>query len=85
MNAQILSKFKGEKPEAFNGDNKETFSGVDEKTWPETIQQLDKVLTEIEKAVEAADENKLKEWYSTIAHIGTHNAYHTGRYCTSEK
>ncbi|HNP23229.1 MAG TPA: DinB family protein [Panacibacter sp.] len=78
-NAQILSKFKGEKPEAFNGDNKETFSGVDEKTWPETIQQLDKVLTEIEKAVEAADENKLKEWYSTIAHIGTHNAYHTGQ------
>ena len=60
---KILSKFKGEKPEAFNGDNKETFSSVDEKTWPETIQQLDKVLTEIEKAVEAAGENKLKEWY----------------------
>ncbi len=78
-NAQTLSKFKGEKPEAFNGDNKETFSGVDEKTWPETVRKLDSVLTEIEKAVEAADDAKLKEWYSTIAHIGTHNAYHTGQ------
>jgi hypothetical protein len=29
--------------------------------------------------VQAADENKLAKWYSTIAHIGTHNAYHTGQ------
>ena len=43
------------------------------------MQQLDQVLTDWEKAVEAADENKLKDWYSTIAHIGTHNAYHIGQ------
>jgi len=29
--------------------------------------------------VEAADEAKLKSWYSTIAHIGAHNAYHIGQ------
>ena len=25
------------------------------------------------------DEKKLAAWYSTIAHIGTHNAYHVGQ------
>ena len=78
-NAQSLAKFKGEKAEAFNGDNKETFSPVNEKSWPATIKKLDSILTEWEKVVTAADETKLKEWYSTIAHIGTHNAYHTGQ------
>jgi hypothetical protein len=29
--------------------------------------------------VETADEAKLKSWYSTIAHIGAHNAYHIGQ------
>ena len=78
-NQQSLAKFKGEKPAAFNGDNKETFSSVDKHTWNATVKKLDSVLTEWEKVVEAADETKLKEWYSTIAHIGTHNAYHTGQ------
>lgn len=78
-NAQILAKFKGEQPAAFDGNNKETFSGVTETTWPQTVQKLDSILTEIENAVMAADENKLKSWYSTLYHIGTHNAYHTGQ------
>jgi hypothetical protein len=78
-NEQILAKFKGEKPAAFNGDNKETFSGVNETTWPQTVQKLDSVLNEIEKAVMAADEKKLKASYSTLYHVGTHNAYHTGQ------
>ena len=78
-NEQILAKFKGEKPAAFNGDNKETFSGVDETTWPQTVQKLDSVLTELERAVMAADENKLRSSYSTLYHVGTHNAYHTGQ------
>ena len=49
------------------------------KTWSATVQKLDAVLTDWEKAVEAADENKLSAWYADIAHIGTHNAYHTGQ------
>ena len=78
-NGQTLAKLKNEKPEAFSGDNKETFSPVDEKSWPVMIKKLDDILTQLEKIVEAADDAKLKEMASTIAHIGTHNAYHTGQ------
>ena len=76
---QTLNKFQGIKPGAFSGDNKETFTAVNENTWKATVQTLDSVLTALENAVKAADEKKLKTWYSTIAHIGTHNAYHTGQ------
>ncbi len=78
-NTQMLDKFKGAKPDAFDGNNKETFSPVDATSWPATVAKLDSVLTAIEVAVNAADEKKLQKWYDTIAHIGTHNAYHTGQ------
>ena len=78
-NKQSLDKFKGIKPDAFSGNNKETFSKVDAKTWSAITAQLDSVLIEWEKEVQAADEKKLQAFYSTIAHIGTHNAYHTGQ------
>jgi hypothetical protein len=78
-NEQVLAKFKGEKPAAFDGNNKETFSPVDKNSWDATVKRLDSVLTEIEKFVESADDAKLQSMYSTIAHIGTHNAYHTGQ------
>jgi hypothetical protein len=78
-NKQSLDKFKGIKPDAFNGNNKETFSKVDAKTWSAITAQLDSVLIEWETVVQAADEKKLQAFYSTIAHIGTHNAYHTGQ------
>ena len=76
---QMLDKFEGKKPDSFSGDNKETFSPVNEKTWNATVLRLDSVLTAWEIAVENADENKLQKWYSNIAHLGTHNAYHTGQ------
>jgi len=76
---RALDKFTGKTQSAFDGDNKETFTPVTEKTWNAAIQSLDSVLTAWEVAVQNADEKKLKEWYSTIAHIGTHNAYHTGQ------
>lgn len=76
---RTLEKFNGNNLPNFAGDNKETFSPVDEKSWPATISRLDSVLTAWEAAVQNADESKLKKWYSTIAHIGTHNAYHTGQ------
>ncbi len=74
-----LKQFKGEKPAAYNGNNDETFAPVDEKTWPATVAKIDRVMKEWEDAVAAADETKLQKWYSTIAHIGTHNAYHIGQ------
>lgn len=78
-NQQILSKLKSEKPESFDGDNKETFSPVDNTSWEATVKKIDAVMTEIEKIVEAATDAQLKQMASTIAHIGTHNAYHTGQ------
>lgn len=78
-NLQELAKFKGEQPAKFNGNNDETFNSFDSKKWNATVQQLDQVMTEWEKAVEGADDKKLAAWASTIAHIGTHNAYHIGQ------
>ena len=78
-NRQQLAKFNGEKPAAFSGDNKETFSGLDKAAWETSVRQIDEVLTAWEKAIEEADESKLAKWYSTIARISTHNAYHTGQ------
>ena len=78
-NKQSLYKFKGIKPDAFSGDNKETFSPVDEKSWAATVQELDSVLTAIEDFVSKANDEELSKIASTIAHIGTHNAYHTGQ------
>jgi len=36
-------------------------------------------MSELEKFVESADEATLQKDASTIAHIGTHNAYHIGQ------
>ena len=78
-NTEQLAKFKGEPPPKYSGNNDETFNNFDSKNWPATVKQLDQVLTDWEKAVEAADEAKLNDWYSVIAHIGAHNAYHIGQ------
>jgi uncharacterized damage-inducible protein DinB len=76
---QELIKFKGEKVPQFNGNNDETFNNFDEKSWNTTVAQLDAVMTEWEKAVEAADDAKVSLWASAIAHVGAHNAYHIGQ------
>lgn len=77
-NKEELAKFKGEPPVKYSGKNDDTFNDYDPKNWDETVKQLDQVLTDWEKAVEAADDAKIKEWASGIAHVGTHNAYHIG-------
>ncbi len=78
-NSDQLAKFKGEKQPAFSGDNNETFSGLDKTTWQQSIHRIDSIMVAWEKAVEDADDAKLQKWYNVIAHIGTHNAYHTGQ------
>ena len=78
-NREQLAKFKGEPPAKFSGDNNETFNSFDAAKWAQTQKDLDAVLSEWEKAVETADEAKLAQWASTIAHIGAHNAYHIGQ------
>jgi len=77
---QQLAKFKGEAPPSYSGNNDETFAGVaDKAAWDAAVRQLDTVMTDWEKAIEAADDQKLQSWSSTIAHISAHNAYHTGQ------
>jgi len=78
-NRQNLARLKGETPDKFSGNNDETFDQFDAKAWNETVQQLDQVLSELEKWVETADENKLKDEAQRLTHISTHNAYHIGQ------
>jgi uncharacterized damage-inducible protein DinB len=78
-NRQELAKFKGEPPEKFSGNNDETFNNFDAKKWSDTVKQLDQVMVELEKFVEATDDKTLQTLASEIAHIGTHNAYHVGQ------
>lgn len=77
-NERNLRNMKGEHPEKFSGNNDETFDKFDAKSWNETVQKLDAVLTELEKLVENADDAKLKAIAPTIANINAHNAYHIG-------
>jgi len=77
-NDRNLRRLKGEDAGKFSGNNDETFDKFDAKSWSETVQKLDAVLTELEKMVENADETKLKAIAPTIANINTHNAYHIG-------
>jgi uncharacterized damage-inducible protein DinB len=78
-NTRELAQFKGEKPQPFSGNNDETFNNFDAAQWADTVKRLDAVLTEWEKAIEAADDQKLTANASLIAHIGAHNAYHIGQ------
>lgn len=79
-NQTQLARFKGEKPPAYSGRNDETFRmNLDKGGWDAAVRELDRVLTDWEKAIESADDKKLESWYGTIAHISAHNAYHTGQ------
>jgi hypothetical protein len=78
-NERELAKFNDQKLSEYSGNNDETFNSFDQKSWTELVKKLDQVLTDWEKAIQNADEKKLKTWYTTIADINTHNAYHTGQ------
>jgi len=76
---EALARFKGETPPKFSGNNDETFKNFDAKQWDDTVKKLDQVLIELEAAVEAADDKKIQDNASLIAHVGAHNAYHVGQ------
>jgi hypothetical protein len=77
-NDRNLQRLKGEDAGKFSGNNDETFDKFDAKSWNETVQKLDAVMTELEKMVENADDARLKAIAPTIANINAHNAYHIG-------
>jgi hypothetical protein len=78
-NTNALAKFKGEKAPPVPNDNSETFNDFDAANWPATVQKLDAILTAWEQAIEAADDARIAANADMIAHVGTHNAYHTGQ------
>lgn len=78
-NSRILTSMDGSKQDPFKGNNDETFNAFDAKLWKETIQKLDGVLKEFEKLADTASEEGLKKMANAMAHVGTHNAYHTGQ------
>ena len=76
---QSLARFKGEKPPAFSGNNDETFNDYTPAQWDDLIRKLNQVMTDWEAAVQQADDQKLAEHASLVAHVGAHNAYHIGQ------
>ena len=60
-------------------NNDETFNDFDAATWTKTVHDLDAVLTSMEEFVANADDATLAKYAPAIAHISTHNAYHTGQ------
>lgn len=78
-NERNLEQFQGKKPRPYPSNNDETFNSFDAKTWTETVKRADAVMKAWEKAVESADDAKLKSEAWRIARVGTHNAYHVGQ------
>jgi hypothetical protein len=76
---QELARFKGDKKPRPLIKNDETFNQYDDKAWNSTVARLDSVMTDWEKTVEAADDQKIALWAAAIAQVGTHNAYHIGQ------
>ena len=77
-NTSELERFSGRKPKP-PSSNDETFNAFDAASWAATTSKLDAILTAWEQAVEQADDAKLAANASLIAHVGAHNAYHTGQ------
>jgi uncharacterized damage-inducible protein DinB len=84
-NTESLARFKGQKPPAFSGNNDETFNNFSAAEWSDLVQKLNQVMADWETAVEQADDQKLAEKASLIAHVGAHNAYHIGQIVYARK
>ena len=82
-NERSLAQIKHEKTAAFSGNNEETFVGYDVNQitapqWAALIARFDRCMTDYEQWVHSANDADLAAHASTIAHVGTHNAYHLG-------
>ncbi len=78
-NSRALQRFNGEKPGPYDGNNDETFNDFNAAQWADLQQKLDQVMTDWEKAVESADDQKLAANASLVEHVAMHNAYHIGQ------
>lgn len=78
-NGRVLTRMNGMDPKEMPESNEVTFNSFNKENWQATVMRLDSILTGLEKFVETADEDKLRQWAPEIANISTHNAYHTGQ------
>lgn len=78
-NARVLAQLKGLKQAPAPGNNEETFNDFDAAIWAKVVHDLDQNLSELESFVERADDATLAKSAEIIAHVSTHNAYHTGQ------
>ena len=69
--ARALNDFKGLPNEKFDGNNNETFDNFTAAQWDDLVKKLNQVMADWDKAVETADDAKLAENASLIAHVGT--------------
>jgi uncharacterized damage-inducible protein DinB len=76
---RALEGFNGVKQAAFSGNNDETFDNFNAAQWDDLVKKLNQVMSDWERAVETADDQKLAENASLIANVATHNAYHIGQ------
>jgi len=77
---EALARLQNKPVPKFSGKNDETFDiNVNKESWEQMVKDLDRVLTEWEKAIQSADDATIQKWASTIAHVSAHNAYHTGQ------
>jgi uncharacterized damage-inducible protein DinB len=63
----------------FSGNNEESFVRFEKDTWEITLQRLETLMSDFEKTIEQASDEQVQEWASTLTHLSTHNAYHTGQ------
>lgn len=77
--SRALNTFNGIANPKFDGNNNETFDNFTAAQWDELVKKMNQVMADWETAVEHADEQKLAENASLIAHVGAHNAYHIGQ------
>ncbi len=82
-NENALAKLHGETPAAYSGNNEDTFVGYDvnkitAEQWTALVARFDRCMTGMEEWVQSAPDANLAKGANMIAHVGTHNAYHTG-------
>ncbi len=87
-NERYLMRFKGlPLSEMKQSETDPTFE-IDLKDWDKTLDKFNEVFTELREVFKNAPEEKLNSspfkdsddpWYSVIANINIHNAYHTGQ------
>lgn len=97
-NEHYLNRFKGTTQTKIEVGNEHTFGAnkpvMTEDEWQALMLKLDTILSELYDEVKNADENKLQSsasggkddsWYSVLANVNIHNAYHIGQIVSLRK